>query len=182
MCQSPLSLDNALPAALFRFGNSSDDKIPFPCHFDSCVAINKGSLILHQLIISQYYEIVASYEQFDDSNPFIPISLDCAILSSQAEKEASKLTAVVTYKTCYQDKEGNNITLSFGLGLAIKVNPIVGLTTFHKWKLIMDLDTKKLISKKIGLYFDVCFQYAATGLPSGVIFVSSQFIRPPRPN
>ena len=135
----PLSLDNALPAALFRFGNSSDDEIPFPCHLDSCAAINTGSLILHQWIISQYPEIVASYEQFDDSNPFIPISLDCVIPSQQAEKQASKLTAVVTYKTCCQDKEGNKITLSFGFGLVIKVNDIVDLPTFRKWKLILDL-------------------------------------------
>ena len=45
--------------------------------------------------------------------------------------------------TMYQDKEGNKITISFGLGLAIKVNEMVGIPTFRKWKLTLELDTNK---------------------------------------
>ena len=38
------------------------------------------------------------------------------------------------------------------------------------------------MSKKLDLYFDLCFQHAATGLPPGVTFDTSKFVRPPRPN
>ena len=97
----PLSLDNDLPSALFRFGTSDDNEVPFPCHLDSCAAMNTGSLVLHQWIITNYPAIVQSYEQFDDSTPFTPISLACAIPSAESEKNENKLTAVVTYKTRY---------------------------------------------------------------------------------
>ena len=92
--------------------------------------MNTGSLILHQWIITQYPEIVKSYEQFDDTNPFTPISLACAIPSAEADKQKNKLTAVVTHKTRYFSKQGKRVTLSFGLGLAIEVNTIIGLPTF----------------------------------------------------
>ena len=68
------------------------------------------------------------------------------------------------------------MTLSFGLGLVIKVNAIVGLPTFCKWKLILDLDANQVISKLLCIYFDLCFQHAVTGLLAGVTFGSSRFI------
>ena len=44
----PLSLDNTLPAAVFRFGTNLCNEVPFSCHLDSCAAMNTGSLHLHQ--------------------------------------------------------------------------------------------------------------------------------------
>ena len=111
--------------------------------------MNTCSLILHQWIISDHPNIVESYEQYNDIKPFAPISLACAIPSSEENKQDSKLTAVVTYKTRYHDSNGKSVTLSFVLGLAIKVNAIVGLPTFRAWKLILDLDTNQLVSKKL---------------------------------
>ena len=55
--------------------------------------------------MTTYPEIVASYEHYDDDTPFQPITLDCAVPSSTAEKDASKLPAVVTYKTRYTSTE-----------------------------------------------------------------------------
>ena len=172
----PLSLDNDLPSALFRFGTSDNDEIPFPCHLDSCAAMNTGSLVLHQWIITNYPEIVQSYEQFDDNTPFAPISLACAVPSADSKKNENKLTAVVTYKTRYFTKEGKRVTLSFGLGLGIKVNAIVGLPTFREWRLILDLDSNQVTSKLLGLIFDLTFNHAATGFPEGVTFNTSQFV------
>ena len=62
--QMPLSLDNCLPAAVLRFGSDAEDEVAFPCHLDSCAAMNTGSLTLHQWIITTYPAIVDSYEQF----------------------------------------------------------------------------------------------------------------------
>ena len=36
------------------------------------------------------------------------------------------------------------MTLSFGLGDAISVNAIIGLPTFREWKIVLDVDDKKI--------------------------------------
>ena len=35
-------------------------------------------------------------------------------------------------------------------------------------------------SKKIGVYFDLCFEHAAKGWPQDIIFDSINFVKPPR--
>ena len=174
----PLPLDNALPATVFRFGTDSSNEIPFSCHLDSCAAMNTGNLRLHQWIITKYPHIVEKYEQYDDVKPFRPITLDCALPASEAEKTAGKLTAVVTYKTRYFDSQGKKLTLSFGLGESIQVNAIIGLPTIKEWKLVLDVDGKIATSKEIGIDFDLCFQHAATGFPEGISFDPATFVRP----
>ena len=178
----PLSPDNCLLAAVFRFGSDADDEVVFPCHLDSCAAMNAGSLTLHQWIITTYPAIVASYKQFDDAIPFQPIGLDCAVPSANSSAISNQLTAVVMYKTRYVDKAGTPMELSFGLGKAIKVNGIIGLPTFKTWKLILDLEENRATSKTLGVYFDLCFEHAAKGLPQKFIFDSTNFVQPPRPN
>ena len=121
----PLLLDNGFPAAVLRFGATSEDEILFACHLDSCAAMNTGSLHLHQWIMKKYPHLVESFEQFNDHPPFRPITLDCAVPVSEAQKTTWKLTAVVTYKTRYVDNKGKKLTLSFGLGASIRVNAII---------------------------------------------------------
>ena len=89
--------------------------------------------------------------------------------------------AVVKYKTRYVDKDNKPLTLSFGLGAAIRVNAIIGLPTFEEWKIILDVDSKHASSKLLNCYFDLCFQHAATGFPQGITFNPSTFVRPHRP-
>ena len=174
----PLALDNGLPAAVLRFGTSSEDEIPFSCHLDSCAAMNTGSLHLHQWVCTQHPHLVANYEQFDDKKPFRPITLDCAVPQSEAEKTTGKLTAVITYKTRYRDNEGQQLTLSFGLGAAIRVNAIIGLPTLRKWKMVLDIDGEVASSKLLNCYFDLQFEHAATGFPKGIVFDPNTFRRP----
>ena len=76
-----------------------------------------------------YPEIVHSCERYDDALPFQPITLDCAVPSSVAEKDSCKLSVVVTYKTRYAYKSGKMVTLAFGLGNDIAVNAIIDLPT-----------------------------------------------------
>ena len=57
------------------------------------------------------------------------------------------------------------LTLSFGLGLAIKVNAIVGLPTFRTWKLILDLDTNQLVSKNWIYVLTCVFNMPPPGYP-----------------
>ena len=61
--------------------------------------MNTENFLLHMWIMTIYPEIVASCERYDDDKPFQTITLDCAYPSSAADKDASKLFAVVAYKT-----------------------------------------------------------------------------------
>ena len=121
----PLTLDNDLTAAVFRFEATCDTETSFSCHLDSCVVINTGSLLLHMWIITTYPSIVESYEQFDDAVPFQPIMLDYAIPASEVEKDTDKFSTVVIYKIRYKKSDGNIVTISFGLSEVIKVNAIL---------------------------------------------------------
>ena len=159
--QMPLSLDNNLPAATLRFGKNNDNEVAFSCHLDSCAAMNTGNKLLHMWIMTTYPDIVVSYEQYNDENPFRPITLDCAVPTSAAEKEASKLSAVVTYMTRYTDDNGKPITLSFGLGDDVTVNAIIGIPTFRAWKLILDISENRAISKLLSIFFDLDYKHAA---------------------
>ena len=143
--------------------------------------MNTGSLNLHQWIITTYPTIVASNEQFDDASPFQPVGLDCDVPSADSSAVSNQLTAVVTYKTRYVDKTGAPKELSFDLDKAITVNNIIGFLTFKTWKLILDLEANRATSKTLGVYFNLCFEHAAKGLPKDVIFDSINFVRPPRP-
>lgn len=85
--QIPLSLDNDLPCTVFRFGSTTDNGIPFSCHFDICATTKTGNVLLRTWIITKNPRVVEIYDQFDDTNPFQLITL----LSSQAERDAMKL-------------------------------------------------------------------------------------------
>ena len=100
--------------------------------------------------------------------------------SSLPDKEASKLTAIVTYKTRYIDSNRKMITISFGLGDSISVNAIIGLPTFKAWELVLDLSADRVSSKPLDVDFALLYQHAATGLPPTVTFDASDFVRPIR--
>ena len=171
----PLSLDNDLPSTVLRFGSLDDNEIIFSCHLDNFILINTGHSLLHMWIMTNYLETVESYDCHDDTDEFQPITLDCFVPSSAAEKDAIKLSDVVTYKTRYHDKNGKMITLSFGLGEAISINTIIGLSTFRGWKIVY-VDDNKAAPKSLNQYIDLSFQHAASGLPPGAIFQKEDFI------
>lgn len=176
----PLSVENDLPAVNIRFGSTDGNDIVFACHLDSYTAMNTANSLLYMWIMTTYPDIVISYEQFNDNEGFQPITLDCAIPSSEQEKDDSKLSAAVTYKMRCVDATGKMIALSFGLGDAISVNAIIGLPTFKEWKLVLDVAEKRANSTVLGCYFDLTFNHAANGLPTGVTFTKDDFFLPPR--
>ena len=101
--------------------------------------------------------------------------------NQKQKKTTGKLTAVATYKTRYVDRNSNKLILSFRVGALIRVNAIIRLPTFHEWKILLDIDNKQASSKVLNCYFDLCFQYAATGFPQGITFDPSTFVRLHRP-
>ena len=180
--QMPLDLDNGLPGIAIRFTND----IFFLNHVDTCAAMNTGNLLVHQWIISNHPSIVAEYCQFDDSNPFEPISLKCAIEKDGSNIDNKKeldncLTAVVRYKTPYSFENGTPVTISYGLGKHVAVNAIIGLPTLRQWGADISLSTSTVIANAIKTNFPIEFAAANAQLPDGITFSSSSFIRPPTP-
>jgi len=156
----PLDLDNGLPAIKLHFGLCIDDKISFLCHMDTCAAMNTGNVLVHQWIMTKDPYIVCIYEQYNDENPFDPLSLSCAVTMDNVSAMYGKLTAVVTYHTQYTDTDGTPITLAFGLGASVAVNAIVGLPTIRKWKACIDVGQDIVNSKLMNLIFPIHYRSA----------------------
>ena len=175
-----LNLDNTLPSTVFRFASTDENEIQFSFHIDSCAAMNTANYLLNMWIIITYPEIVHSYEHCADVSLLQPIPLDCIIPTADAALDKNRLTAVVTYYTRYVGCDGNTLKFSFGLGESIAVNDIIGLPTIRKWRLALDVDANCASSKFLDVYFDLNFQRAASGIPTGVTFTASDSVRPPR--
>ena len=174
----PLDLDNGLPAIEIRFGLTSTTETCFACHVDSCAAMNTGNLLLHEWIMTTYPEIVCSYEQFDDENPFEPLRLACAVSIEDVTATYGQLTSIVTYHTQYKNKDGDAIKLSFGLGAEVAVNAIIGLPTLRKWGASIDIGKDTFITTLLDLSFPLLYKGADSGLPSTVKFDGKDFVRP----
>ena len=174
----PLDLDNGLPAIELRFGSNANNETCFLCHVDSCAAMNTGNETVHKWIMTTYPEIVCSFEQFDDENPFEPLSLACAVSIEEITASYGRLTSVVTYHTQYNDKNGVNMKLAFGLGAEVAVNAIIGLPTLRKWKSSIDIGNNMFISALLGLSFPLFYEGADSGLPKNIDFKSEDFVRP----
>ena len=127
---------------------------------------------------------MSAYEEFNDSNPFSLLLLDCAVptIAGENDNTDGKLTAVITYKTRYTRSDGTQATLKFGLGKDIQVNAIVGIPTIKEWELILDLKRDKCISELFNIWFPLDYDNAAAGLPPSVTFDHSDFVRPPCSN
>jgi len=175
----PLGLDNGLPAIEAKFGTCEENEIVFRCHIDTCAAMNTGNLAIHQWIITNYPEIVSEYIQYDDAHPFDPIQLQCAVKDlEKAKQDHGMLTAIVRYKSRYLTGDGNPLIISFGLGSSVAVNAIIGLPTIKAWACIIDFTNDTMSSALLGLRFKLHSAPANAGLPSGVTFESTEFIRP----
>ena len=48
--------------------------------------------------------------------------------------------------------------------------------------MVLDIDKNQANSKTLNWYFELSYQHAAMGLPSGITFSHENFIRPSQPN
>ena len=177
--QMPLDIDNGLPGILLRLGTDNQSDTCFLCHIDSCAAMNTGNLLLHQFIITTHPSIVAEYIQYDDSEPFDPIQLQCAVNElDKITEEHGKLTAIVRYRTPYTYADGKPVLVSFGLGADVAVRSIIGVPTLRSWKASIDFGSNKLICPGLQRRFHLEYELARQGLPQGAVFNSQDFQRP----
>ena len=150
----PLRVSYGLPAAEFLLYDFDTHEVPCRFHIDSCASTNAVNLLVHQWFVTKYPNIVDSYEYFDDENPFQPIVLAVALDTDDTEDfEYGKLTAVVTYKTCYAKVDGTPVKVKFSLGSSVAVNEIFGLPSFTGWIMILDFDESKEHCKVMQISF-----------------------------
>ena len=174
----PLDVDNGLPGIELWFGNNEKDEISFICHMDTCAAMNTGNLSVHKWLMTSHPHLVAEYIQFDDTNPFEPLRLHCAVEDlSKTESMHGKLTAIVRYWLRYKNG-GRNVILSFGLGDSVTVNSIVGVPTIKEWKCIFDFESHELVARGLNTKFPLVYEATTHGLPPGVMFDNADFVRP----
>ena len=92
---------------------------------------------------------------------------------------AGKLTAIVTYNTCYTHSNGEPVFITFFLDATVSVNAIIELSTLIAWKNILDLDENKAFSKTMQLWFPFSFLDASPVLPVySSYFSASGLVRP----
>ena len=174
----PIDVDNGLPGIDLWFGREETNKVGLLCHMDTCAAMNTGNLAVHQWLITTQPHLVAEYIQFDDSRPFEPLQLHCAVEDlSKTESMHGKLTAIVRYWMRYK-QNGKRVILSFGLGESVSVNSIVGIPTIKAWKTMFDFESNTLVARGIRTQFPMIYEATKQGLPSGVSFSPADFIRP----
>lgn len=179
----PLECDSNLPAVLIRLGIDDDSEVQVTFNLDTCAGMNTGNLRIHQYLITHYPQCVESYEEYNDENPFTPIALEGVTTDSSTatDFQSGKLTALVRYRTRYQEANGKRQILSFGLGDSVAVNGLIGLPTLRAWKMVIDLEAGVAYSKSMCLKWKMEFNDAARGLPEDVHFEKSDFIRPSVP-
>ena len=154
----PLAVINGLPAAEFRLGDSNKTEVPCRFHLDSCSSMNTGNRLVRQWLMTKYPDTDHRYEQFDNSNLFEPIISEGELnVDSAKEFEADKLTATMTYNTCYNNSNGEPFCITFGHGATVSVNAIIGIPTLTAWKMILYLDENRAFSKTMQLWFPLSF-------------------------
>jgi hypothetical protein len=168
----PIAIDNGLPHISFTIG-SDHDSDPLLCILmDTCGALNTGYLLFHQWVMSERPDLVTEYIKFDAGNPFKPIKL-CGANRDPLDFYASthgNLTAIIRYRTPYQDQTGSPITFSFALGTDVTVKTIFGLPTLCDLDSVISLRANSLYNSVLDCPFPITRAAAVFGLPSGCIF------------
>ena len=159
----PIRVDNGLPHLRLNLGLSSDATLSVL--FDSGAALSSGYLPYHLWIMRENPDIVASFERFDDSNPFEPIKLGGAIRHPDDYNESmhGQLTAIIRYKTPYVDTAGNPIRISFGLGNDMTVNTILGMPIIKDLGMIPNFRAGTVTCEDSPATFSIRYQETSCG-------------------
>ena len=174
----PLDVDNGLPGIELWFGMSPTNELSFIFHMDTCAAMNTGNLTVHKWLMTKHPHLVAKYIQFDDSRPFEPFKLHCAVKDLVAtESLHGKLISIVRYWIRYP-KNGKREILSFGLGDSVAVNSLVGIPTIKAWQCLLGFNKKLLVARGLNTQFPLIYEATKHGLPPCVVFPASDFVRP----
>lgn len=85
-----------------RLGSTDKNKVQVTFNLDTCAGMTTGNKRLHQYIITNFPEIIHSYEGYNGSNPFSPIVLEgVTSTGDSSDFETGKLKAILTYYMHY---------------------------------------------------------------------------------
>ncbi len=177
----PIRIDNKMPAITFCLGKSPDDSVSLVCLYDTCAALSTGNLLFHQWVVTTFPELVHSFVQFDDANPFEAIKLVGAVKDPADfdEETHGKLTAVVRYNLPYTDNDSHPIALCIALGADVSVNTILGWPAIEDLGIEMRIKENKFYSSTLDCTFHLERITAPFGLPEGTNFnPATDFMRP----
>jgi hypothetical protein len=162
----PIRVDNGLPHLRLNLGLHADATLSVL--FDSGAALSSGYLPYHLWIMRENPDIVASFEQFDDSNPFEPIKLGGAIRHPDDYDVSlhGQLTAIIRYKTPYVDHDGSPIRISFGLGNDMTVNTILGMPIIKDLGMLPNFRTARVTCEDTPATFDIRYHETNCGFPA----------------
>jgi hypothetical protein len=168
----PIHINNLMPAITVDLGIPLTPLCPL-CVSDTCAAVCSGNLLFHHGVITTYPDLIHSFEQFNDANPFKPIKLIGAF-KNPADFDAAthgQLTAVVCYHLPYRIVPSGELpVLCIALRADVAVNTILG------WPVIEDLEIELCIWKEMFYSTILCTPFtliceaAPLGLPDGVDF------------
>jgi hypothetical protein len=178
----PIQVNNSMPAITFQLGTSLTAAVSLVCLYDTCAAVCSGNLLFHQWVISTYPDLVHSFEQFDDANPFEAIKLLGAVQdpASFDEEAHGRLTAVVRYRMPYTDSASHPTVLCIALGADVSVNTILGWPAIEDLGITLCLKTKSFFSSTLNHTFPLERVAAPCGLPPDIDFDPARdFRRPP---
>ena len=159
----PIRVDNGLPHLCLNLGLDSDATLSVL--FDSGAALSSGYLPYHLWIMRENPDIVASFERFDDSNPFEPIKLGGAIRHPDDYNASlhGQLTAIIRYKTPYFDNDGSPIRISFGLGNDMTVNTILGMPVIKDLGMLPNFRTAVVTCDDSPATFEIRYHETSCG-------------------
>jgi hypothetical protein len=178
----PIRIDNLMPAITFDLGTPPAPSVSLVCLYDTCAAVCSGNLLFHQWVITTYPELVHSFEQFDDSNPFEAIKLVGALKDPAEFDVAShgQLTAVVRYHLPYLTiPDDSTAVLCIALGADVSVNTILGWPAIEDLGIDLSLKSEMFFSSAFHRSFPLSRVAAPYGLPDGVVFDPGRDFRRP---
>jgi hypothetical protein len=133
-------------------------------------------------VITSFPELVHSFEQFDDSNPFEAIKLVGA-LKDPADFDVAtygRLTAVIRYHLPYVTiPDGSAAVLCIALGDDVSVNTILGWPAIEDLGIDLRLKSEQFFSTTFHRSFPLSRVTAPCGLPEGVVFDPARDFRRP---
>jgi hypothetical protein len=155
----PIRVDNGLPHIHIRLGISSNAKLSVL--FDSGAALSSGYPSYHLWVMRERPDLVASFEQFNDANPFEGGAIQHP--DDYKESQHGKLTAIIRYNTPYAGHDGNPIQISFGLGNDMTVNTILGMPVIKDLGMIPNFWDSSITCANSPATFDICYHKTTCG-------------------
>ena len=173
----PVSVNNSLPSFNLRLGQHAGGCVDLGTLFDSCAAVSSGYKLFHWYLMSEYPEVVHSYEEFNDANPFEPIKLAGAIRdpANLTADICGELTAVIHYFTPFYCSDGSPCVIAFTLSDSVNVNTILGWPTIAHLGMNLLVTDNAIHSTVLNHSFSLSPAEPRLGLPPNVIFNPATF-------